>query len=168
MNKKRSLLSVLIALLSLVVLSCAGRGRLLEWRKARLYAAAESATAAGNWAGAWAKFDALGCFPFYAEPGTVATDLPEQLPDDVKHQRVDALMQAQQELVFAKMDSQIGNELTVLVDDVFENEAVGRYYGQAPHIDSICKIQNCIANPGGFIQTKITARDDYDFIVEQI
>ena len=116
----------------------------------------------------WAGFDALGCFPFYPEPGTVAAELPDQLPDSVKQQRVDALMQSQQERVFAKMDAQIGRELRVLVDDVFEGEAVGRYYGQAPHIDSICKIQNCNANPGDFIRTKITGRDDYDFIVEQI
>ena len=77
-------------------------------------------------------------------------------------------MQTQQELVFAKMDTQIGRELTVLVDDVFEEEAIGRYNGQAPHIDSICKIQSCNTNIGEFIQTKITARDDYDFIVKKM
>jgi ribosomal protein S12 methylthiotransferase len=114
----------------------------------------------------WAGFDALGCFPFYPEPGTTAAELAEQLPDSVKQHRVDTLMQTQQELVFAKMDKQIGCDLTVLVDDVFENKAIGRYYGQAPHIDSICKIQNCRATTGDFIQTKITARKDYDFIVE--
>jgi len=115
----------------------------------------------------WAGFDALGCFPFYPEPGTVAAELSDQLPDSVKQQRVDALMQAQQELVFAKMDAQIGRELAVLVDDAFEGEGIGRYYGQAPHIDSICKIQNCNANIGDFIRIKIAARDDYDFIVEE-
>ena len=116
----------------------------------------------------WAKFDALGCFPFYPEPGTIAAELADQLPDAVKQQRVDALMQTQQELVFAKMNAQMDRELTVLVDDVFEGEGIGRYYGQAPHIDSICKIENCRANPGDFIQAKITGRDDYDFIVEEI
>lgn len=116
----------------------------------------------------WAQFDALGCFTFYPEPGTAAADLPKQVPDVVKQQRMDTLMRTQQERVFAKMGSRIGDELTVLVDEVFENEAVGRYSGQAPHIDSICKIQNCQANPGDFIQANITARDDYDFIVEQI
>lgn len=116
----------------------------------------------------WAKFDALGCFTFYAEPGTIAADLTHQLPDKVKHQRMDTLMKTQQELVFEKMDSQIGRKLTVLVDDVFEDEGIGRYYGQAPHIDSICKIQNCTANGGNFIKTKITDCDGYDFIVEPI
>jgi ribosomal protein S12 methylthiotransferase len=116
----------------------------------------------------WAQFDALGCFPFYPEPGTAAAELPDQLPEAVKQERVDALMQTQQELVFSKMDRQIGRELTVLVDDAFEGEGIGRYYGQAPHIDSICKIENCRAKAGDFIQAKITARDDYDFIVEEI
>ena len=116
----------------------------------------------------WANFDALGCFPFYPEPRTTAAELPDQLPDSVKQQRVDALMQTQQELAFAKMDTQIGRELTVLVDDAFEGEGIGRYYGQAPHIDSICKIQNCNAEVGDFIQAKITARDDYDLLVEQM
>jgi ribosomal protein S12 methylthiotransferase len=116
----------------------------------------------------WAQFDALGCFPFYPEPETVAAGLSDQIPDAVKQQRVDTLMQTQQELIFTKMDSKIGDELTILVDDAFENESIGRYYGQAPHIDSICKIQNCHAEVGDFVRAKITARDGYDFIVEQI
>lgn len=116
----------------------------------------------------WAQFDALGCFPFYAEPGTIAADLGNQLPEDIKHQRVDTLMKTQQELVFAKMDTQIANELTVLVDDVNENQATGRYYGQAPHIDSVCIIEHANAAAGDFIRVKITARRDYDFIVTQI
>ncbi|MHC4961930.1 MAG: 30S ribosomal protein S12 methylthiotransferase RimO [Planctomycetota bacterium] len=116
----------------------------------------------------WAKFDALGCFPFYPEPGTVAAELADQLPDSVKQERVDALMQTQQELVFAKMDRQIGREMNVLVDDAFEGEGIGRYYGQAPHIDSICKIQNCQAAVGDFIQAKIIGRDDYDFVAVPI
>jgi ribosomal protein S12 methylthiotransferase len=116
----------------------------------------------------WARFDALGCFTFHPEEGTEAAQLPRQVPDVVKQQRFDTLMRTQQELVFEKMDAQVGRQLTVLVDDVLENDGIGRYYGQAPHIDSICKIQNCNASPGDFIQTKITARDDYDFIVEKM
>lgn len=115
----------------------------------------------------WAGFDALGCFAFCAEPGTAAADLPEQLPDDVKHQRVDTLMKTQQDIAFAKMDTQVGNELTVLVDEADQEQAIGRYYGQAPHIDSVCIIENTNAAPGEFISVKIIGRDDYDFVVEK-
>ena len=116
----------------------------------------------------WAQFDALGCFPFFAEVDTPAAVLASQVPDDVKDDRTDRLMSLQQAVIFDKMDRRIGSELTVLVDETQDDEAVGRHAGQAPHIDSICRIQNCTAGPGQFIQTKITARDDYDFIVEQI
>jgi len=117
----------------------------------------------------WAKFDALGCFSFYPEQGTVAADLADQLSADIKHERVDTLMQTQQELVFAKMHKQIGNERMVLVDEVVQKQAVGRYYGQAPHIDSVCVIEKYgDIQPGDFINTKIVARDEYDFIVRPI
>jgi len=116
----------------------------------------------------WAGFDALGCFPFYPEAGTPAADLPGQLPDAVKQERLDILMQTQQELVFRKMDAQLGRPLTVLVDEAFDNQAVGRFYGQAPHIDSFCKIQNAAVEPGQFIQTRVIGRDGYDFIVHPL
>ena len=116
----------------------------------------------------WAKFDALGCFPFFAEPGTPAAELPDQLPDDIKHQRADRLMQVQQEILFAKMDAWQDNEITVLVDENQTDGAIGRHYGQAPHIDTVCHIENCDDPPGTFIQTRVTGRDGYDFIVQKI
>lgn len=116
----------------------------------------------------WAKFDALGCFPFYAESGTPAAELEGQLPDAVKHERADRLMQLQQELVFEKMDGWIGKPLTVLVDENGPDGAIGRYYGQAPHIDSVCLIDDGTDEPGTFIQSRIIRRDGYDFHVEKI
>ncbi len=116
----------------------------------------------------WAQFDALGCFPYFPEIDTPAAALPNQIDDEVKNERVDRLMSLQQQIIFDKMDKQIGRELTVLVDEAGDNEAIGRYYGQAPHIDSICRIVNCTAHTGRFIKAKIAGRDDYDFIVEQI
>lgn len=116
----------------------------------------------------WAKFDALGCFPFFAEPGTPAAGLDGQLPDEVKHERVDRLMRTQQELAFAKMDAQMGRELTVLVDEVSGRDVIGRYYGQAPHIDSLCRVHGGRPTPGQFVKTQITGRDGYDFEVKMI
>ncbi len=116
----------------------------------------------------FAKFDALGCFPYFAEIDTPAAELPDQIDDDVKNDRVDRLMSCQQQIIFDKMDAQIGRELEILVDEAGEDGAVGRYYGQAPHIDSVCHITHCTAHTGRFIRAKITARDNYDFITEQI
>ena len=117
----------------------------------------------------WAQFDALGCFPFYPESGTAAADMPAQVPGEVKQQRLDELMLVQQEIAFAKNQSRIGGKLTCLVDSVDNDELCrGRFYGQAPDIDSLCIIENCSAQPGQFIDVKVVASQDYDLLVEQI
>jgi ribosomal protein S12 methylthiotransferase len=117
----------------------------------------------------WAQFDALGCFPFYSESGTAAADMPAQVPGEVKQQRLDELMLVQQQIAFAKNQSRIGGKLTCLVDSV-DNDGLcrGRFYGQAPDIDSLCIIENCSAQPGQFIDVKVVASQDYDLLVEQI
>jgi ribosomal protein S12 methylthiotransferase len=116
----------------------------------------------------WARFDALGCFSFSPEPGTSAAELADQLPESVKHQRADTLMKLQQRIAFEKMDARIGSQYRVLIDEIYENQAVGRFYGQAPHIDSVCKITDPSVPYGTFIQARVIARDDYDLVVEPV
>jgi ribosomal protein S12 methylthiotransferase len=117
----------------------------------------------------WAQFDALGCFKFYPEPGTSAAKLPGQIPERIKQQRFDELMLTQQEIAFARNEDRTGGRLTCLVDSVESNRlGQGRYYGQAPDIDSICIIENCSAAPGQFIDTNVAGTQDYDLLVEQI
>jgi ribosomal protein S12 methylthiotransferase len=116
----------------------------------------------------WAKFDALGCFKFYPEAGTPAADMPGQIPDDVKKQRVEELMLTQQKIAFTKNKNKLGSELICLVDSVDNKRpGRGRYYGQAPKIDSICIIKNCSARPGEFINTQVVGTKDYDLLVRK-
>jgi ribosomal protein S12 methylthiotransferase len=117
----------------------------------------------------WAEFDALGCFEFYPESGTIAADMPAQVPDQIKQQRVDELMLTQQKIAFAKNEKRVGRRLTCIVDSVDgEDTGRGRFYGQAPDIDSVCIIQRCCAKPGEFIDTEVVGTKDYDLIVRQI
>jgi ribosomal protein S12 methylthiotransferase len=117
----------------------------------------------------WAKFDALGCFPFYPESGTPAAEMPGQIPEAVKQQRLDELMVTQQQIAFARNENRVGRTLTCLVDSVGdEGLSRGRYFGQAPDIDSLCFIRNCSTQPGEFIETKVVGTHDYDLLVEQI
>jgi ribosomal protein S12 methylthiotransferase len=117
----------------------------------------------------WARFDALGCFKFYPESGTAAAELPGQIPDKVKQQRLDELMVAQQKIAFAANKDRVGSSLTCLVDSVdSEGLGRGRFYGQAPDIDSVCIIKHCSVKPGQFVTAKVTGTQDYDLLVEQI
>ena len=117
----------------------------------------------------WAEFDALGCFEFYPESGTAAAQMPAQVAGEVKQQRLDELMLTQQKIAFAKNANRVGGKLRCLVDSIDEEGVCcGRFYGQAPDIDSVCIIENCSASPGQFVDAKVVAAQDYDLIVEQI
>jgi len=117
----------------------------------------------------WAEFDALGCFKFYPESGTAAAEMPGQIHDRIKEERVEELMLTQQKIAFAKNKKLLGSKLTCLVDSIDAGGAgQGRFYGQAPDIDSVCLIENCSAKPGCFISTRVVNTKGYDLIVEQI
>ncbi|MCL5282008.1 MAG: 30S ribosomal protein S12 methylthiotransferase RimO [Planctomycetes bacterium] len=135
----------------------------------------------------WARFDALGAFTYFPEAGTPAAGFPDQVPDEVKQARLEALMLAQQEIAFAKNKERFGSRLTCLVEEGGQRtegrrrrrrqsairnpqSAIGRgrFYGQAPDIDSLCIIQGCTAAPGRFVETKVIGTRDYDLVVEQI
>ncbi len=126
-----------------------------------------------------ARFDALGAFTYFPEAGTPAAEMPDQVPDDVKQARFDELMLVQQEIAFAKNRERVGGRLTCLVDTCDEAAArrgkrrsrtsgQGRYYGQAPDIDSLCLIEKCSARPGRFVDVRVVGTRDYDLLVEQI
>ena len=116
----------------------------------------------------WAGFDALGAFKFYVEEGTPAATLPNQVPEIVKQHRFRKLMLTQQKIAFEKNRQRLGSHLLCLVDKVNKKNCKGRYYGQAPEIDSICIIKKCRAGTGEFIKTRVAETAGYDLVVEQV
>ena len=125
----------------------------------------------------WARFDALGVFTFYPESGTSAAGFPDQVPDEVKQKRLEELMLMQQEIAFDRNERRIGSELQCLIDSVEGRDmARGRFYGQAPDIDSMCLIKgrpparrgSPKRAPGQFVQVRVTGTQYYDLLVRQI
>ncbi len=117
----------------------------------------------------WARFDALGAFTYFPEPGTPAARFPDQIPEEVKQERLDALMLAQQEIAFAKNAARVGTRLTCLIDTVDEEgTGYGRFYGQAPEIDSLCILTDCTAAPGQYVEVEVVGTQGYDLVVAQI
>ncbi|MEN6385632.1 MAG: 30S ribosomal protein S12 methylthiotransferase RimO [Phycisphaerales bacterium] len=115
------------------------------------------------------KFDALGCFAFWPEEGTKAAELKGKIQEKIKQKRLEKLMLAQQRIVFEKNQALKGQTFECLIDENQEDQlAVGRYYGQAPHIDSVCFIGRCDEPAGSFVKAKITGFKDYDLLTEKI
>lgn len=114
------------------------------------------------------RFDHLGCFTFYPEPGTPAAQMPDQIPENVKLARRDQLMLTQQQIAFEKNKRRIGSDLTCILDYIDnKHTATARFYGQAPEIDSLCIINNCTTLPGSLLNVKVTTTKDYDLICKQ-
>jgi len=111
------------------------------------------------------RFDALGVFPYSLEPETPAGRMSGQVPEAVKQDRVAALMQAQQEVVFALADERVGREFEVLVDERVQPDVVAaRHQGQAPAVDSVTYVESREARPGEFLSVRCAERRGYDLV----
>ena len=111
------------------------------------------------------RFDALGVFPYSLEPETPAGRMSGQVPEAVKQDRVAALMQAQQEVVFAMADERVGREFEVLVDERVQPGVVAaRHQGQAPAVDSVTFVETREARPGEFLSVRCAERRGYDLV----
>jgi ribosomal protein S12 methylthiotransferase len=117
------------------------------------------------------RFEAMGVFEFSPEPGTPAAGLPDQVPDDVKRSRAEALMLAQREIALENNRRMVGREVTVLVDAAAGGKWVGRHRGQAPDVDGVCLLAappagGPAARTGAFVPARVSGYDAYDLIVE--
>ena len=112
-----------------------------------------------------AGFERAGVFPYSFEPDTPATKLDGHLPEDVKAQRRDRLMAAQQEVAFAWSARQVGRELAAIVDapdPEFPSHYQARSQADAPEIDGLVRVKGKKLEPGDIVRVKVTAADGYD------
>ena len=117
------------------------------------------------------EFDRLGAFAYSPEEGTSAAKLPDQLPDEVKRERLDRLMTLQQRISLKRNRERIGNVEQVLVTDTDGNgNCLGRSSREAPEIDGEIYVSCPVARPepGLFIPVRITDADEYDLRGEML
>nr|WP_093191483.1 30S ribosomal protein S12 methylthiotransferase RimO [Thiocapsa sp. KS1] len=116
-----------------------------------------------------ARLDRVGCFPYSPVEGATANALPDPVPEPVKHERVERFMAVQAEISRAKLAERIGQRLTVLVDEVGEDEVIARSYADAPEIDGEVIIAGAWElDPGDFIEVEVTDAGDHDLWAQPI
>jgi ribosomal protein S12 methylthiotransferase len=111
------------------------------------------------------RFERLGVFPYSFEPGTPAARLDGHLSEEIKNERRDRLMQAQQEVAFDWSQRQVGGEKAAIVDgpdSEFPNHFLCRGHADAPDIDGVIRAKGKGLRPGDLVRVKITAADGYD------
>jgi ribosomal protein S12 methylthiotransferase len=115
------------------------------------------------------RFERLGVFPYSFEPDTPAAKLPGHLSDDVKAERRDRVMAAQQSIAFAYNRGLIGRETDVLIDAPAEgskNLWVGRTFADAPDVDGVTYVRGAHLEPGDLVECEIVASEGYDTVAQ--
>lgn len=115
------------------------------------------------------EFDRLGVFAYSPEEDTPAAEFEQQVPQEVKEDRRDEIMELQQEIAFDICNDMIGKELLVMIEGSVagENAYVGRTYKDAPNVDGYIFVnteENLMS--GDFVKVKVTGALEYDLIGE--
>lgn len=116
-----------------------------------------------------AQLDRVGCFKYSDVESAQSNQLPDHVPEEVKAERLQRFMEHQEVISINKLEKKIGTRMVVLVDEVSEENIIGRTEGDAPEIDGIVVIDNIIdANPGDFIEVEITDSSDHDLFARPV
>ena len=115
------------------------------------------------------EFERLGVFAYSAEEDTPAFSYPDQVPEEVKEERRDEIMELQQDIAFEHCENMVGRVLTVLIEGkvVDEPAYVGRTYMDAPNVDGLIFVNGDVElMSGDFVRVKVTGAAEYDLIGE--
>jgi ribosomal protein S12 methylthiotransferase len=117
-----------------------------------------------------AQLDRVGAFRFEPVEGAQANALPDHVPEDIKEQRYQRIMEKTAAISTAKLQAKIGRVLPVIIDEVGEADenggigATGRSQADAPEIDGNVFLRDCVADlkPGDLMMAKIEDADEHD------
>ncbi|MBQ0026574.1 MAG: 30S ribosomal protein S12 methylthiotransferase RimO [Lachnospiraceae bacterium] len=117
------------------------------------------------------RFDRLGVFAYSQEDGTPAGSMPDQIPQEVKEARRDAIMRLQQEISSEIAASMIGKQLTAFIEGYIPDDEiyVARTYRDAPDVDGLFFVKSSrTLMSGDMITAVVTASSEYDLYGEEI
>ena len=110
------------------------------------------------------KFDRLGCFTYSHEEKTHAHLLNDDVPEEIKEQRVEAIMDIQQGISNEKNQAKIGQTYKVLIDKKDGDYFIGRTEFDSPEVDNEVLLDASVdyANIGSFVNVQIDRAEDFD------
>ncbi|MFM6930351.1 MAG: 30S ribosomal protein S12 methylthiotransferase RimO [Bdellovibrio sp.] len=113
------------------------------------------------------EFDRVGCFKYSPEENTPGGRMDNQVDDETKDFRHDALMEVQQNISREKHRDFVGKTIEVIVEGFSEETDLllqGRFWGQAPDIDGVVLINDGEAQVGDMVKVQVTDSMEYDLI----
>ena len=109
------------------------------------------------------EFDRLGVFTYSEEEGTLAEALEDNVPQELKNERKDRILDLQASISSEKNHLMVGNTYKVLVDKSGDSVSVGRTEFDSPEIDNIVHIKKSVPN-GEFINVKVESSNEFELI----
>lgn len=114
------------------------------------------------------KFDRLGAFAYSEEEDTYAAlNLKDDVPEDIKQQRLDLLMAVQAEISENLNQNMIGQKVRLIVDENNEDNLICRSEWDSPEVDLTFVVKGSSAKPGDFIEAVITDAMPFDFMAKK-
>ena len=117
------------------------------------------------------EFERLGVFAYSPEENTPAALMPDQIPEEIKEDRRDAILELQQEIAFDKAADMVGRTLYAMIEGKVSDEPayVARTYADSPDIDGYVFVNTGeMLMSGDFVKVKITGSAEYDLIGELV
>jgi len=116
-----------------------------------------------------ADLDRVGCFAYSPVEGATANSLAEQIPEDVKQDRLQRFMECQAEISTHKLRKKVGQTLQVMVDEIDDEGVIARSQADAPEIDGLVFIDtDKQLEIGQFIDVKITDSSEHDLFAIEV
>ncbi|MCA0336222.1 MAG: 30S ribosomal protein S12 methylthiotransferase RimO [Actinobacteria bacterium] len=111
-----------------------------------------------------AELDVVGVFAYSDEDGTEAESLPGKIDQDVIEERHTRITDLVEELMAQRAEARIGEDVTVLVDEVDAEtgESIGRAEHQGPDVDGVTILPAGTATPGQFVTARVVAAEGVD------
>ena len=115
------------------------------------------------------RFERMGAFAYSEEDDTwAAKNLSDDIPQETKQARLDRLMELQQEIAYQRNLEMVGQTIRVLIDRVEGDIRIGRTQWDSPEVDPEIYVKGSDAEPGEFINVKITGAEPFELFGELV
>ena len=116
-----------------------------------------------------AQLDRVGCFKYSPVSGAAANKLPDHIPDEVKEERLERVMNLQKDISLEKLEGKIGVTKKILIDEIDSQTATGRTKGDSPNIDGLVFLRDSKGlSPGDFAEVRIIDSGEHDLWAERL
>ena len=114
------------------------------------------------------KFERAGVFAYSAEEGTPAYEMEDDVPEEVKQERVYTIMAIQQNISLETNEKRVGTVEKVLIDRIEGDYYIGRTQYDSPEVDDeiLISVDEAELNIGDFVNVKLTKADYFDLYGE--